>query len=120
MDEKSGFFVHHSKHFKEIKCKDLAPFEIDLEQGTLVTVRKRTSVCLKRPTCNDSKKIRNSYSEFSHLLPEVMTALESMTRADDFGPVLKAIVIGNLLDNIALHLLLKAKYMSQYEVRSNQ
>ena len=35
-----------------------------------------------------------------------MTALESMTRADDFGPVLKAIVIGNLLDNIALHLLL--------------
>ena len=45
-------------------------------------------------------------SEFSHLLPEKMTALESMGRANDFGAVLKAIVSGNLPDNIALHLLL--------------
>ena len=35
-----------------------------------------------------------------------MTALESMGRANDFGAVLKAIVSGNLLDNVALHLLL--------------
>ena len=35
-----------------------------------------------------------------------MTALEFMGRADDFGAVLKAIVSGDLLDNIALHLLL--------------
>ena len=35
-----------------------------------------------------------------------MTALESMGRANDFGAVLKASVSGNLLDNMALHLLL--------------
>ena len=35
-----------------------------------------------------------------------MTALESMGRAEDFGAVLKVIVSGNLLDNVALHLLL--------------
>ena len=124
-DEKSCFFVYHAEHFIEIKCKDLAAFVNDLEQGTLVTVRKRTRVCLEQPTCNDSKKTRNnsSYSEFSHLLPEVMTALKSMGRADDFGAVLKAIVSGNLLDNITLHLLLnvfKANYMSQHNVQSNQ
>ena len=45
-------------------------------------------------------------SEFSHLLPEKMTALESMGRANDFGAVLKDIVSGNLPENIALHLLL--------------
>ena len=74
-----------------------------------MTVRKRTtSACLEQPTCNDAKKTRNdsSYSEFSHLLPEVMTALESMWRAEDFGSVVKSIASGNLLDNIALHLLL--------------
>ena len=72
---------------------------------TLVTVRKRSRANLEQPTCNDSKKTRNnsSYSEFSHLLPEVMTALESMGRAEDFGAVLKVIVSGNLLDNVALH-----------------
>ena len=37
---------------------------------------------------------------------EVMTAFESMEVADDFGAVLKAFVSGNLLDNIALLLLL--------------
>ena len=55
----------------------------------------------RKETRNDS-----SYSEFSHLLLEIMTALESMGRANDFGAVLKAIVSGNLLDNVALHLLL--------------
>ena len=35
-----------------------------------------------------------------------MAALESMGKADVFGAVLKAIVSGILLDNIALHLLL--------------
>ena len=54
------------------------------------------------------KNTRNysSYSEFRHLLPKVMTVLESMNRAGVFGAVLKAIVFDNVLDNIALHLLL--------------
>ena len=72
---------------------------------TLVTVRKRTSACLEQPTRNDS-----SYNGFSHLLHEIMTALESMARADDFGAVLKAIVSG-------MGTFFKAKFMAQYGVQ---